>query len=42
MPQNVNMAKTPNKEKSYKKYLESQCSDQWRKHLELTLSDPPA
>jgi len=27
MPQNVNMAKTPNKEKSYKKYLESQCSD---------------
>ena len=30
-----------NKEKSYKKYLESQCSDQWRKHLELTLSDPP-
>jgi len=41
MPQNVNVAKTPNKEKSYKKYLESQCSDQWRKHLELTLSDPP-
>ena len=41
MPQNVNMAKTPNKEKSCKKYLESQCSDQWRKHLELTLSDPP-
>jgi len=41
MPQNVNMAKTPNKEKSYKKYLESQCSDQWRKHLELTLSDSP-
>jgi len=21
--------------------VESQCSDQWRKHLELTLSDPP-
>jgi len=41
MPQNVNMAKTPNKEKSYKKHLESQCSDQWRKHLELTLSAPP-
>jgi len=41
MPQNVNMAKTPKKEKSYKKYLESQCSDQWRKHLELTLGAPP-
>jgi len=41
MPQNVNMAKILNKEKSCKKYLESQCSDQWRKHLELTLSDPP-
>ena len=41
MPQSVNVAKTPNKEKSHKKYLESQCSDQWRKHLELTLSDLP-
>jgi len=41
MPQNVHMAKPLNKEKSYKEYLESQCSDQWRKHLELTLSDPP-
>jgi len=41
MSQNVNMAKILNKEKSCKKYLESQCSDQWRKHLELTLSDPP-
>ena len=41
MPQNVNMAKILNKEKSYKKYLESKCSDQWRKHLELTISDPP-
>jgi len=41
MPQSVNVAKPPNKEKSYKKYLESQCSEQWRKHLELTLSDPP-
>jgi len=41
MPQNVNMAKILNKEKSYKKYLESQCSDQWRKHLEMTISDPP-
>ena len=28
LPQNVNMAKILNKEKSYKKYLESQCSDQ--------------
>jgi len=33
MPQNVNMAKPPDKEKSYK----SKRSDQWRKHLELTL-----
>ena len=29
LPQNVNMAKILNKEKSYKKYHESQCSDQW-------------
>ena len=35
------MAKTPNKEKSYQKSLESQCSDQRWKHLELTFSDPP-
>ena len=41
MPQNVNMAKTPNKEKTYKKHLESHCSDQWRRYLELTLCDPP-
>jgi len=45
MPQSVNVAKpltkSLNKEKSCTKYLESQCSDQWRKHLELTLSDPP-
>jgi len=41
LPQNVNMAKIRNKEKSYKKYLESQCSDQWRQYLELTLSAPP-
>jgi len=41
LPQNVNMDKTLNKEKSYKKYLESHCSDQWRQHLEMTLSDPP-
>jgi len=32
---------SPNKEKSYKKYLESHCSAQWQEHLELTLSDPP-
>ena len=41
MPENVNVAKPPNKEKSYKKYLESKCSDQWRKHVQITLSDPP-
>ena len=41
LPQNVNMANTLNKEKSYKKYLESLCSHQWRQHLEMTLSDPP-
>jgi hypothetical protein len=41
MPKNINLAKTLNKEKSYKKYLESQCSDQWRKHLELALGNPP-
>ena len=41
MPHNVTLAKPHNKEKSYKKYLETQCSDQWRKHLEITLSSPP-
>ena len=29
------------KEKLYKKHLESRCSDQWQKHLELTLNNPP-
>ena len=37
LPQKITLAKSLNKEKSYKKYLESRCSDQWRKHLELTL-----
>ena len=41
MPHNVTLAKPNNKEKSYKKYLETQCSDHWRKHLEITLSSPP-
>ena len=41
MPHNVTRAKQHNKEKSYKKYLETQCPDQWRKHLESTLSSPP-
>jgi len=41
MPQNVTLAKPHIKEKSYKKYLETQCSDQWRKYLEITLSSPP-
>jgi len=41
LPHNISLAKLLNKEKSFKKYLESQCSDQWRKHLELTLSNPP-
>ena len=40
LPQNITLAKTLNKEKSYTKYIESQCSDQWRKHLELTPSNP--
>jgi len=39
LPQNITLAKTLNKEKSYTKYIESQCSDQWRKHLELTPSN---
>ena len=41
MPHNVTLSKPLNKEKSYKKYLETQCSDQWRKHLEIVLSNPP-
>jgi len=41
MPHNVTLAKPHNKEKSYKKYLETQCSDQWQKHLEIMLSSPP-
>ena len=41
MPHNVTLSKPHNKEKSYKKYLETQCSDQWRKYLEIVLSNPP-
>jgi len=41
MPHNVTLVKSHNKDKSYKKCLETQCSDQWRKHLEITLSRPP-
>ena len=41
LTQDITLAKPLNKEKSYKKYLESRCSDQWRKHLELTLNNPP-
>jgi len=41
MPHNVTLAQPHNKEISYKKYFEIQwCSDQWRKHLEITLSNP--
>jgi len=41
MPHNVTISKPHNKEKSYKKYLEIQCSDPWRKHFEIVLSNPP-
>jgi len=41
LPQNMTLAKPLNKEKSYKKQIESRCSDQWQKHLELTLNNPP-
>ena len=41
MPHNVTLSKPHNKEKSYKKYLEIQCSDQWRKHLQIVTSNPP-
>ena len=41
MPHNISLSKTHNKEKSDKKYLQTQCSDQWRKHLEIVLSHPP-
>jgi len=41
MSRNVTLAKPHNQEKSYKKYLEIQCSDQLRKHLEIALSNPP-
>jgi len=41
LPQNITLAKPFNKEKYYKKCIESRCSDQWQKHLELTLNNPP-
>ena len=41
MPQNVTAAKDRNKEKSYKKFLETKCSDQWKRHLEIELGNPP-
>jgi len=41
LPHNISLAKPLNKQKLCKKYLESQCSDQWRKHLELILSNLP-
>jgi len=40
MPHNVTLAKPHNKEKLYKNYLATQYSDQWRKHLDLSLSNP--
>ena len=41
LPHNVTLAKPHNKEKSYKNSLATQCSDQWRKHFDLSLSNPP-
>jgi len=41
MPHNLTLSKPNKKEKSYKNYLETQCSDPWRKHLEIVLSNPP-
>jgi len=35
MPHNVTLAKPHNKNKSYKNYLVTQCSDQWTKLLDL-------
>jgi len=40
-PNILTLSKPHNKEESYKKYLETQCSDQWRKYLEIVLSHPP-
>jgi len=37
MSHNVTLPKPHNKDKYYKKYLETQYSDQWRKHLEIVL-----
>jgi len=41
MPHKVTLDKPHNKEKSYKKYFETQCSDQCQKHLEIMRSSPP-
>jgi len=41
MPHNITLSKPHNKKKLYKKYLETQCFDQWRAHLEIVLSNPP-
>ena len=41
MPQNVITAQPKNKEKSYKKFLETQCSAQWQTHLKMELNNPP-
>jgi len=41
MLHNVTLFEPHNKEKSYKKHLETQYSDYWRKHLEIVLSNPP-
>ena len=41
MPQNVVTVQPHYKAKSYKKYLEIQCSAQWQTHLEMELNNPP-
>jgi hypothetical protein len=41
MQQNVTLAKPHNKEKSFTNYLETPCSDQYRKHFEIVLSNRP-
>jgi len=37
----MSLSKPHNKEKLYIKYLETQCSDQWWKHLEIVIGNPP-
>ena len=41
MPPDVIKAQPKNKEKSYKKFLETQCSAQWQTHLKMELNNPP-